>query len=294
MVEVESEHLALVPGQHWPVALEKLDLALTRLETVKGHPLTRYQDLRASTAVDFWAGAWKAQSALQPFRDCGKKDVDGVARLRHIQAMLRPLLVAALAALLAILLGTPPALAYQVRPGDTLWSISRRSGVPVSRLVRTNHLSHPDRIYPGQDLALDLAPPPPRSASNRELVVRAAEARGLNPNFALAVAHWESGFDQSRVSRDGAIGLMQILPSTAAWAGPALLGRRADIQKADDNALLGCALLRRYLDEFNDPKLALAAYYQGEAAARRYGIYPSSRSYVDGIWALRNRYQDRS
>jgi soluble lytic murein transglycosylase-like protein len=84
---------------------------------------------------------------------------------------------------------------------------------------------------------------------------------------------------------------MQIMPATAQWAGPALLGRPVDIHSAPDNARLGAALLRRYLDEFHDPKLALAAYYQGETGTRKHGIYPSSRGYVDGIWALRNRFQ---
>ncbi|TMD15761.1 MAG: lytic transglycosylase domain-containing protein [Chloroflexi bacterium] len=58
-----------------------------------------------------------------------------------------------------------------------------------------------------------------------------------------------------------------------------------------DNAELGAALLRSYLTQLRDPKLALAAYYQGLTGVRRYGIYPSSRPYVDGIWRLRNRFQ---
>ena len=112
-----------------------------------------------------------------------------------------------------------------------------------------------------------------------------------NPNLILAVAYWESGDDQTQVSSAGAIGLMQVMPATAQWAGPALLGRPVDIRVARDNARLGTALLRRYLDEFGDPRLALAAYYQGERATQLHGVYPSSRQYVDGIWALRNRLQ---
>src|SRR5258708_1126227 len=85
---------------------------------------------------------------------------------------------------------------------------------------------------------------------------------------------------------------MQVEPYPGAWGGPRLLGRRVNLPDANDNAELGAALLRHYLDVFNgDPKLALAAYYQGETATHQHGIYRSSRSYVDGIWALRNRYQ---
>jgi len=43
---------------------------------------------------------------------------------------------------------------YVVRPGDTLWQISQRFGVPVETLLRLNHLSHPHLIYPGQKLIL--------------------------------------------------------------------------------------------------------------------------------------------
>jgi len=73
-----------------------------------------------------------------------------------------------------------------------------------------------------------------------------------------------------------------------------MLGRAVNLHDANDNAELGVALLRHYLDVFNgDPKLALAAYYQGETATHQHGIYRSSQSYVDGIWALRNRYQSQ-
>jgi soluble lytic murein transglycosylase-like protein len=84
---------------------------------------------------------------------------------------------------------------------------------------------------------------------------------------------------------------MQIEPYTAASAGPALLHRSVNLNNPVDNAELGAALLRSYLDQLHDPKLVLAAYYQGLSAVRHHGIYPSSRNYVDGIWRLRNRFQ---
>jgi soluble lytic murein transglycosylase-like protein len=129
------------------------------------------------------------------------------------------------------------------------------------------------------------------SAQARVILIRAAHNHGLNPNFVLAVSYWESGWNQAARSYTGAVGLMQIEPYTAVWAGPALLGHRVNLNNPVDNAELGAALLRSYLDRLHDPKLALAAYYQGLAGVLRYGIYPSSRTYVDGIWRLRNRFQ---
>jgi len=207
-----------------------------------------------------------------------------------------------LAAAAALALATPAA-AYRVQPGDSLWTISQRSGVPVHTLVVRNRISNPDRIYAGRQLDVSATAPPAAPAASapvaaalpaaaaRDLLVAAARERGLRPSFVLAVSYWESGWNQSKVSPAGAVGLMQIMPETAAWAGPALLGRRANLLDARDNARLGAALLRRYLDQFGDPKLALAAYYQGAAAVQKHGIYPSSRPYVDGIWALRNRFE---
>jgi N-acetylmuramoyl-L-alanine amidase len=205
------------------------------------------------------------------------------------------LLLAALAAM--------PASAgqYVVRPGDSLWSISHSYNITVAKLLRANQVQNPDLIFPGQHLTVpdppaaaapSVSPAGPRGAAAKAIIVKQARRHDLNPNFALAVSYWESGWNQNAVSSTGAIGLMQVEPYTGAWAGPKLLGRTVNLHDANDNAEVGIALLRHYLDVFNgDPKLALAAYYQGETATHQHGIYKSSESYVNGIWALRNRFQ---
>ena len=209
-----------------------------------------------------------------------------------------------LAAAAAILAGLPASAgAYTVRPGDTLWDISRRAHADLRLLIQENNVKNPDLIYPGQQLTLPQAPQPqapqpqgqkpalqaPNRDQNRALLAQAAAHQGVDRSLVLAVAAWESGYDQGAVSRDGAVGLMQLMPATARWAGPALLHRQVDLADARDNAELGAALLHRYVAEFGDARLALAAYYQGEAATRQHGVYPSSRGYVDGIMALRAR-----
>jgi LysM repeat protein len=196
---------------------------------------------------------------------------------------------------------------YTVRPGDTLWSIAHGLGIKLNDLLRLNPVGDPNVIQPGQHLNVPAAPAPSAPVANlppgqtapptppisfaqaRTILRAAAQRHGLNPAFLLAVSDWESGYNQAELSRDGAVGMMQILPATAAWAGPSLLGRAVDLHDPYDNADLGAALLRHYLDEFNDPKLALAAYYQGALATKKDGIYPSSKAYVDGIWSLRNQ-----
>jgi soluble lytic murein transglycosylase-like protein len=129
------------------------------------------------------------------------------------------------------------------------------------------------------------------SPQARAILIRAARNHRLNPNFVLAVSYWESGWNQAARSYTGAVGLMQVEPYTAAWAGPALLHRWVNLNNPVDNAELGAALLRSYLDQLHDPRLVLAAYYQGLGGVRRYGIYPSSWTYVNGILRLRNQFQ---
>ena len=199
----------------------------------------------------------------------------------------------------------PSSATYRVQGGDSLWTISRKTGVSASALATLNRLQPPYVLHPGQVLMLSApsaarAPASPAPASQspapdrraaRDLLSLAARQHGLRPSFVQALSYWESGWNQNMVSSTGAIGLMQLEPGTAAYAGPWLLKRSVNIHDVRDNVDLGAALLRHYLDEFNDPKLALAAYFQGEAGTRKFGIYPSSQNYVDGIWALRNRIE---
>lgn len=125
---------------------------------------------------------------------------------------------------------------------------------------------------------------------NPQRILREAALRHqLDPKLVLAVSYWESGWDQSRVSETGAVGLMQVEPATAQEAGPALLGRTVDISDAYDNADVGTAVLKEDLDTFHDPAMALAAYYQGPTSLRANGMLPDTQQYVQGILDLAGR-----
>src|SRR5437762_12048196 len=101
------------------------------------------------------------------------------------------------------------------------------------------------------------------SAQARAILIRAARHHNLNPNFVLAVSYWESGWKQSARSRTGAVGLMQVEPYTAAWAGPRLLHRRVNLNNPVDNAQLGAAPLRSYPTQHREPKPAPALHCPG-------------------------------
>lgn len=121
-------------------------------------------------------------------------------------------------------------------------------------------------------------------------ILKAAALRHqLDPKLVVALSYWESGWDQSRVSVTGAVGLMQVEPPTASEAGPALLGRPVNVADPVDNADVGSAVLRQNLDQFGSTELALAAYYQGPNSLRDIGMMPDTQTYVSGILALAAR-----
>ncbi|HEY8761804.1 MAG TPA: transglycosylase SLT domain-containing protein [Candidatus Dormibacteraeota bacterium] len=134
-------------------------------------------------------------------------------------------------------------------------------------------------------IALTPPPPPPPQATVHDILVKAAQDQGVDPNLLLAVSFKESSWRPDALSSEGAIGLLQVMPSTAAVAGPRFLGRPVNLEDPMDNAEMGAALLKDLLDKY-DPRTALAAYYQGEPALLS-GAYASDTwQYADSILNL--------
>jgi Transglycosylase SLT domain len=100
------------------------------------------------------------------------------------------------------------------------------------------------------------------------LLSEASAAEGLPANFVLSVAHVESGFQVNARSPKGAVGLMQLMPQTAAD-----LGVLPD--RVEENASGGARYLRQLLIRYKgDSRLALAAYNAGPAAVDRFRDVP--------------------
>jgi soluble lytic murein transglycosylase-like protein len=131
-------------------------------------------------------------------------------------------------------------------------------------------------------------PPPPPPPSVHDILVKAATDQGVDPNLLLAVSFWESSWRVDAVSSEGAIGLLQVMPKTAATAGPAFLGRAVNLNDPADNAEIGAALLKDLLNKY-DTRTALAAYYQGEPALLTGNYAWDTWHYADGILTLRNQ-----
>lgn len=128
----------------------------------------------------------------------------------------------------------------------------------------------------------------PHQEGVSRLVEKHAGARRLDPELVHAVIRAESAYRADAISPKGAVGLMQVMPTT---------GRRfgvSDLASPESNLLAGTAYLRHLLDRFDNLPLALAAYNAGEGAVIRAGgkipAYPETRGYVQTV--MRN-YQER-
>ncbi len=127
-----------------------------------------------------------------------------------------------------------------------------------------------------------LAPPKNLSAKRKQyakLIKRTARRFKLHPALLHAVIRAESGYDSRAVSPAGAIGLMQLIPTTAAKY------KVTDLKDPTENLRAGAQHLRFLLDKFGQNlRLALAGYNAGENAVVRHGNqippYPETQQYV--------------
>jgi soluble lytic murein transglycosylase len=127
----------------------------------------------------------------------------------------------------------------------------------------------------------------PTALAYDPLVVRVGRNVGIPPALVKAVIHAESAFDSGAVSHKGAMGLMQLMPSTAR-----LLGVRHPFV-AEQNVDGGARYLRGLHEQYGSWTLALAAYNAGPAAVDRFGGIPPYRetqTYVRRVLSYYRQY----
>lgn len=114
----------------------------------------------------------------------------------------------------------------------------------------------------------------------------AASKYGVDAKFLKAIAKCESDFSTECTSRSGAMGIMQLMPQTAASLG---------VTNAYDpyqNIMGGARYISEKLTQYNgDKSLALAAYNAGSGNVAKYGGIPpfkETQSYVAKVMAYYN------
>ena len=112
------------------------------------------------------------------------------------------------------------------------------------------------------------------------LIHAAAQKYAVDPKLVSAVAEVESGGNQNAVSPAGAVGVMQLMPETAAGLG-------VNPYNLEGNVEGGAKYLREMLDTFGgDVKKAVAAYNAGPNAVKAYGgvpPYAETQDYVNRV-----------
>lgn len=122
---------------------------------------------------------------------------------------------------------------------------------------------------------------PVAEAARESLFQRAAAEEGIDVGLIREVARKESAFFPCAVSGKGALGLMQLMPETAAAMGV------VDPFDPEANVLAGAKMLAGLLGRYKgDTRLALAAYNAGSGRVEDYGGVPpfrETRDYVGKI-----------
>jgi soluble lytic murein transglycosylase len=135
-----------------------------------------------------------------------------------------------------------------------------------------------------------------------EQIVRGhARHYDLDPALLAAVIYQESKFKASARSSSGAVGLMQLLPSTAEGIALHTGGtafRVNDLYDPEINVRYGAWYLRHLIEKYGDEETALAAYNAGQDNVdrwRRDGVgiqFPETRAYIKRVEELKRIYRN--
>jgi peptidoglycan hydrolase-like protein with peptidoglycan-binding domain len=237
-------------------------------------------------ALDGYLGR-QVEAAVRHYQRRAHMAVDGIvgpgtlAALRRAGAVSSPVAV------------SPAHQYYVVQPGDSLTAIAGHFGLTLGRLARANRLDPRHVLLIGQRLTVPVAV--------RELTFTATPDQvrasidvwstrlGVSPHLVRALAWMESGFQPQVVSPVGARGVLQLLPVTREFVQEVLAGHALP-KTVDGDVEAGVLYLRHLLGQFDgNTRLALGAWYQGENAVRRFGLYKVTKPFIADVLALATR-----
>ncbi len=127
----------------------------------------------------------------------------------------------------------------------------------------------------------------------------------LEEEFVYAIIKAESDFDERAVSKSGAMGLMQIIPSTAKWIASELneTYSKENMFSSEINIKYGCFYLNYLFSKFNNIDVVICAYNAGETVVRDWLdqdgelienkiSYPETRTYYSRVKTFYEGYKN--
>ncbi|HVF75773.1 MAG TPA: transglycosylase SLT domain-containing protein [Acidimicrobiales bacterium] len=208
---------------------------------------------------------------------------------------------------------------YKVRKGETLSAVAKRHRTTVQALAQANKIKNVNRVAAGTVLTLPggrgtptlrsavATPKPPRKVSSK-LPARLRQSKdrlalyghlqeaagryGVPADLLMAMTWQESGWQNTKVSSTGAMGVGQLMPDTVDFVNEVLLRAKLDPGKPEDNIRMSARFLRYLLDQNGgDVDKALGSYFQGLASMRRQGPLPQTKTYVTAVQAQRRLFR---
>lgn len=120
-----------------------------------------------------------------------------------------------------------------------------------------------------------------------EMAREVARQEGIDPNLFISLIQQESNFDPMAVSSKGAIGLTQLMPSTAKQLG-------VDPNNMMQNLTGGARYLKQQLGAFPSTDLALAAYNAGPTRVKELGAIPNIPETQNFVKSILSRVPDEN
>lgn len=126
-----------------------------------------------------------------------------------------------------------------------------------------------------------------QSGSLTDIFKRASETYGVSMSLLTAMAKQESNFQSDATSKSGAMGIMQLMPSTAESLGV------SNAYDPEQNIMGGAKYISSLLQKYNgDIPLALAAYNAGSNNVDKYGGIPPFEETQDYVAKITSYMQD--
>ena len=114
-------------------------------------------------------------------------------------------------------------------------------------------------------------------------IVKYSVEMGVDPAITLSIAQVESGFNHNLKSAYGAVGVFQLLPSTARRMG-------LNPYSLDDNIKGGIMYYKSMYQMFGSMQLAVAAYNAGPANVKKYNAVPPFRETKNFVSSIMSGY----